>query len=119
MTVSPPSLLFSSSPVPFHNLPTAPIHSLSFPFRKVEAFYVYQHTMICLLTARLGTSSHIKLGGGNPLGGKVPRAGNRVRESPCSLCQGSHKKTKPTTAMHVQRAHGNPTQVLWLAVQSP
>lgn len=46
--------------------------------------------------------AHIELEQGNPIGGRCPRAGKRVRDIPVPLLGVLHN-TKLTNIMHIQR----------------
>lgn len=78
---SPPSPLLSYLP-PSTPPPTPP----PFVFRKGQASHRHQPAMTYQAAVILGTSSPMKARGGNPVTERVPKAGNRVRDSSYSHC---------------------------------
>ena len=80
------------------------IHSLFLLFRKVQAFHVHQPVREYQPAAKLGTSSSIKAGEGNPAGGKSSRSRQQS--------QISHPPT-PVAAQEDQASQ------LWLVCKGP
>lgn len=79
-------------------LQAVPLHILSTPlfiFRKGQASHEYQPTMT--QQAEVGTSSPIQRTRGIPVEGRVAKAGNKVKDSPCSHVQNLKQRPNYTT----------------------
>jgi hypothetical protein len=59
-------------------------------------------------TVKVGPSFPIKAGQGNPIGGKVPKAGNRDNAPTVTSCT---KRPSFVTVTYLQKAYVNPMKV--------
>lgn len=94
---------------------SAPRHICSFPFRKVEAFHVYQPAMEYQVAARLGTFSLIEPGQGNPDEGSSRQQSQR---QPLFLLPEVPQEDQATQQQLICKGPRSvPGKVLWLVVQ--